>query len=56
MVQRVAEAEWRGGLQDGAGTMRFGSGAFQGAYSFSSRFPLAYSLSAHSTNLPSCTT
>jgi lipoyl-dependent peroxiredoxin len=38
MVQRVAEAEWRGGLQDGAGAMKFGSGAFEGAYSFSSRF------------------
>jgi osmotically inducible protein OsmC len=38
MVQRTAEAEWRGGLQDGAGTMKFGSGAFEGAYSFSSRF------------------
>jgi osmotically inducible protein OsmC len=38
MVQRMAEAEWRGGLQDGSGTMKFGSGAFEGAYSFSSRF------------------
>lgn len=38
MVQRTAEAEWRGNLQDGAGTMRLGSGAFQGAYSFTSRF------------------
>jgi osmotically inducible protein OsmC len=38
MVQRTAEAEWRGGLQDGTGVMKFGSGAFEGAYSFSSRF------------------
>ena len=38
MVQRTAEAEWRGGLQDGSGTMALGSGAFQGAYSFGSRF------------------
>jgi osmotically inducible protein OsmC len=38
MVQRTAEAEWRGGLQDGAGSMKFGSGAFDGAYSFGSRF------------------
>ena len=38
MVQRSAEAEWRGGLQDGAGTMKLGSGAFEGAYSYTSRF------------------
>jgi osmotically inducible protein OsmC len=38
MVQRTAEAEWRGGLQDGAGTMKLGSGAFEGAYSYTSRF------------------
>jgi osmotically inducible protein OsmC len=38
MVQRNAEAEWRGGLQDGAGTMKLGSGAYEGAYSFKSRF------------------
>jgi osmotically inducible protein OsmC len=38
MVDRTAEAEWRGGLQDGSGSMKFGSGAFEGAYSFGSRF------------------
>jgi osmotically inducible protein OsmC len=38
MVQRTAEAEWRGGLQDGSGTMKLGSGAYEGAYSFNSRF------------------
>jgi osmotically inducible protein OsmC len=38
MVQRNADAEWRGGLQDGAGTMKLGSGAYEGAYSFKSRF------------------
>ena len=38
MPQRTAEAEWRGGLQDGNGTMKFGSGAYEGAYSFGSRF------------------
>ncbi len=38
MAQRMAEAEWRGGLQDGSGTMKLGSGAFEGAYSFNSRF------------------
>jgi lipoyl-dependent peroxiredoxin len=38
MVERKAEAEWKGGLQDGSGHMKFGSGAFDGAYSFASRF------------------
>ena len=38
MVHRTAEAEWRGGLQDGAGMMKLGSGAFEGAYSYTSRF------------------
>jgi osmotically inducible protein OsmC len=35
---RSAEAVWEGGLQDGAGVMRFGSGAFEGSYTFESRF------------------
>jgi lipoyl-dependent peroxiredoxin len=35
---RTATARWEGSLQEGAGTMRLGSGAFEGAYSFSSRF------------------
>ena len=38
MAVRTSEAEWVGGLTDGKGTMKLGSGAFQGAYSFSSRF------------------
>jgi osmotically inducible protein OsmC len=38
MVDRTAEAEWKGGLQDGSGHMKFGSGAFDGAYSYNSRF------------------
>jgi len=38
MAVRSAEAEWDGGLQDGTGRMRLGSGAFEGAYSFNSRF------------------
>src|SRR5215211_5641464 len=38
MPERSATARWEGGLQSGKGTMRLGSGAFQGAYSFSSRF------------------
>jgi osmotically inducible protein OsmC len=38
MPVRTAEAEWKGDLPKGNGTMAFGSGAFEGAYSFSSRF------------------
>ena len=38
MPVREADARWEGSLQDGKGTMRFGSGAFEGPYSFSSRF------------------
>ena len=38
MAKRTAKAEWTGTLKDGAGTMRFGGGAFEGAYSFMSRF------------------
>src|SRR5438876_4558263 len=38
MPVRTAEAVWQKSLQDGSGTMRLGSGAFQGAYSFKSRF------------------
>ena len=37
MPERKAEARWRGSLKDGSGTMRVGSGAFDGKYSFSSR-------------------
>jgi osmotically inducible protein OsmC len=38
MAVRTADARWEGNLQDGKGTMRFGGGAFEGQYSFSSRF------------------
>ena len=38
MAVRTAQARWEGALRDGNGTMAFGSGAFEGAYSFSSRF------------------
>jgi organic hydroperoxide reductase OsmC/OhrA len=38
LPERSATARWEGGLQDGKGTMRLGSGAFEGQYSFSSRF------------------
>jgi len=38
MPARTAAARWEGGLKQGKGTMRLGSGAFEGQYSFSSRF------------------
>jgi lipoyl-dependent peroxiredoxin len=38
MPVRTADARWEGPLQDGRGTMAFGSGAFEGQYSFGSRF------------------
>ena len=38
MPIRKAEAIWEGNLKDGKGKMKFGSGAYEGAYSFASRF------------------
>jgi osmotically inducible protein OsmC len=38
MPARTANARWDGTLQEGKGTMRLGGGAFEGQYSFSSRF------------------
>jgi osmotically inducible protein OsmC len=38
MPVRKAEAVWEGTLQDGKGTMKMASGAYEGQYSFSSRF------------------
>lgn len=38
MSVRTAEAVWQGSLKDGKGSMKLGSGAFEGAFSFSSRF------------------
>lgn len=38
MPDRKADARWEGSLQDGKGTMRLGGGAWEGPYSFSSRF------------------
>ena len=37
MAIRKGEAEWKGGLQDGSGTLTTGSGAFSGPYSLKSR-------------------
>ena len=38
MAVRNAEAVWEGNLPKGNGTMKLGSGAFEGAFSFASRF------------------
>jgi osmotically inducible protein OsmC len=38
MPRRTASARWDGSLQEGAGTMRMASGAYEGPYSFQSRF------------------
>ncbi len=38
MTTSKASATWEGGLKDGRGEFRAGSGAFQGAYSFPTRF------------------
>jgi osmotically inducible protein OsmC len=35
---RTANAEWKGNLKEGSGTMKLGSGAYEGQYSFTSRF------------------
>lgn len=37
-MKRTAEARWNGGLMKGTGSMRLGSGAYEGKYSFGSRF------------------
>ena len=38
MAVRKAEAVWQGSLREGKGTMKFGSGAYEGAFSYLSRF------------------
>jgi osmotically inducible protein OsmC len=38
MPTRTAEAEWSGKLAEGSGRLTVGSGAFDGPYSFKSRF------------------
>jgi osmotically inducible protein OsmC len=38
MPERSSEAVWEGDLQTGRGTMKIGSGAWEGPYSFKSRF------------------
>ncbi len=38
MATRTAEAVWEGNLREGTGKVTLGSGAYQGPYSFRSRF------------------
>jgi osmotically inducible protein OsmC len=38
MPTRSSEAEWKGNLARGSGRLALGSGAFEGSYSFASRF------------------
>jgi lipoyl-dependent peroxiredoxin len=38
MAKRTASAVWEGNLREGKGKVKLGSGAFEGQYSFSSRF------------------
>jgi osmotically inducible protein OsmC len=38
MPKRTAAARWEGGVPDGSGNVKLGSGAFDGPYSFQSRF------------------
>lgn len=38
MPVRRSSAEWKGTLKEGSGTMRLASGAFEGPYTFASRF------------------
>ncbi len=38
MPTRTADARWDGSLESGKGTMRMASGAYEGPYSFQSRF------------------
>ena len=38
MPNRTSEAEWEGTLREGRGHMRFGGGAYDGEYTWNSRF------------------
>ncbi|MDX1615458.1 MAG: OsmC family protein [Candidatus Promineifilaceae bacterium] len=38
MKVRNAEAQWHGTLREGSGTMKLGSGAYEGRYTYASRF------------------
>jgi organic hydroperoxide reductase OsmC/OhrA len=38
MAIRSSSAEWKGSLKEGSGTMKLASGAYEGAYTYASRF------------------
>ena len=38
MITRHSDAQWLGNLTEGSGTVKFGSGSYEGPYSFKSRF------------------
>ena len=38
MAVRTSTAEWKGTLKEGSGTMRVGSGAYDGPFTYASRF------------------
>ncbi|MGZ5504400.1 MAG: OsmC family peroxiredoxin, partial [Chthoniobacterales bacterium] len=38
MAERKGSAVWEGNLKEGKGTMKLGSGAYEGPFSFKSRF------------------
>lgn len=38
MTVRASTAAWKGTLKEGAGTMKLGSGAYEGPFTFASRF------------------
>jgi len=38
VIQRTSSAQWQGDLKGGNGSLRLGSGAFEGKYSFGTRF------------------
>ena len=38
MAIRTSTAEWRGTLKEGSGTMKLGSGAYEGPFTYASRF------------------
>jgi osmotically inducible protein OsmC len=37
-IERTSEAQWAGSIKEGKGNLKLGSGAFEGSYSFNSRF------------------
>ena len=38
MTTRTSSAEWKGTLKEGAGTMKLASGAYEGPFTYASRF------------------